>query len=259
VHVQVLVHGFLLNGPCSYLHNPWNVLDGFIVVVGAAGHALCGLACCCACAASCCCMHARTAPSPKHTLAHTLVITPRAVHPGMVVMGTSLAGMQHHTSLSSLRALRTLRALRPLRVASRLEGMKVVINSLFASLPALGNVLLVCLLMYVIFGIMAVDLLGVSGCGGVRRGACRTAQLACVLLAQLLTRCHCWLAPHQRQQGAMRSCQDSSGRLLDAAYVLPAGQPITRAWCEDGSVQVSSSAYHSRLNVSLPAYTPDKQ
>jgi hypothetical protein len=40
--------------------------------------------------------------------------------------------------------------------------MKVVVNSLFASLPALGNVLLVCLLFYLIFGIMAVDLLGVS-------------------------------------------------------------------------------------------------
>lgn len=77
-------------------------------------------------------------------------------------MGTTLTGLQREASLSSLKALRTLRALRPLRVASRLEGMKVVVNSLFASLPALGNVLLVCLLFYLIFGIMAVDLLGVS-------------------------------------------------------------------------------------------------
>lgn len=80
----------------------------------------------------------------------------------MVVMGTTLAGLHRQASLSSLKALRTLRALRPLRVASRLEGMKVVVNSLFASLPALGNVLLVCLLFYLIFAIMAVDLLGVS-------------------------------------------------------------------------------------------------
>lgn len=76
-------------------------------------------------------------------------------------MGTTLSGLQQESSLSSLKALRTLRALRPLRVASRLQGMKVVINSLFASLPALGNVLLVCLLFYLIFGIMAVNLLGV--------------------------------------------------------------------------------------------------
>lgn len=47
-------------------------------------------------------------------------------------MGTTLAGGQSAQSLSSLRALRTLRALRPLRVASRLAGMKVVVNSLFA-------------------------------------------------------------------------------------------------------------------------------
>jgi len=78
-------------------------------------------------------------------------------------MGTTLSGLRRQQSLSSLKALRTLRALRPLRVASRLQGMKVVVNSLFASLPALGNVLLVCLLFYLIFGIMAVDLLGVSG------------------------------------------------------------------------------------------------
>lgn len=84
---------------------------------------------------------------------------------GMVVMGTTLSGLQRQQSLSSLKALRTLRALRPLRVASRLAGMKVVVNSLFASLPALGNVLLVCLLFYLIFGIMAVDLLGVSDRG----------------------------------------------------------------------------------------------
>lgn len=83
-------------------------------------------------------------------------------------MGTALSGLQHESSLSSLKALRTLRALRPLRVASRLQGMKVVINSLFASLPAC-HVLLVCLLFYLIFGIMAVNLLGVrqlSACRG---------------------------------------------------------------------------------------------
>lgn len=81
---------------------------------------------------------------------------------GMVVMGATLSGLQHQHSLNSLKALRTLRALRPLRVASRLEGMKVIVNSLFASLPALANVLLVSSLVYLIFGIMAVDLLGVS-------------------------------------------------------------------------------------------------
>jgi hypothetical protein len=77
------------------------------------------------------------------------------------MMTITLAGGDVH-SLSSLRALRTLRALRPLRVASRLEGMKVVVDALFASLPPLGNIVLVCLLFYLVFGIMGVHLLAVS-------------------------------------------------------------------------------------------------
>jgi hypothetical protein len=77
------------------------------------------------------------------------------------MMTITLAGGDVH-SLSSLRALRTLRALRPLHVASRLEGMKVVVDALFASLPPLGNIVLVCLLFYLVFGIMGVHLLAVS-------------------------------------------------------------------------------------------------
>ena len=80
---------------------------------------------------------------------------------GVVMMTITLAGGDVH-SPSSLRALRTLRALRPLRVASRLEGMKVVVDALFASLPPLGDIVLVCLLFYLVFGIMGVHLLAVS-------------------------------------------------------------------------------------------------
>jgi hypothetical protein len=32
--VKILVRGFVANGPGSYLHNPWNMLDFFIVVLG---------------------------------------------------------------------------------------------------------------------------------------------------------------------------------------------------------------------------------
>jgi hypothetical protein len=80
---------------------------------------------------------------------------------GLVMLGMTASG--HDTrKLAALRALRTLRALRPLRMASRLQGMRVVVNALFASIPALFNVLLVCLLFYFIFGIMAVELFAVS-------------------------------------------------------------------------------------------------
>ena len=43
------------------------------------------------------------------------------------------------TSLSVLRAARTLRALRPLRMATRLPGMRVVIDALTAAVPGIGN------------------------------------------------------------------------------------------------------------------------
>jgi hypothetical protein len=32
--VKILVRGFVANGPGSYLRNPWNMLDFFIVVLG---------------------------------------------------------------------------------------------------------------------------------------------------------------------------------------------------------------------------------
>jgi hypothetical protein len=32
--VKILVRGFVANGPGSYLRNPWNILDFFIVVLG---------------------------------------------------------------------------------------------------------------------------------------------------------------------------------------------------------------------------------
>lgn len=60
--------------------------------------------------------------------------------------------------LSSLKALRTLRVLRPLRVASRNEGMRVVVSSIFKSIPPVGNVILVGMLFYLIFAILGVNL-----------------------------------------------------------------------------------------------------
>ncbi|KAA0147079.1 hypothetical protein FNF31_07654 [Cafeteria roenbergensis] len=71
-------------------------------------------------------------------------------------------------ALKSLRALRTLRALRPLRLVSRNKGMRLVVNALISSLPAIGNVLVVCLLVVLIFGIIGVSYFkgGFGQCGG---------------------------------------------------------------------------------------------
>lgn len=60
--------------------------------------------------------------------------------------------------LSMIRSLRTLRALRPLRALSRFEGMKVVVNALIGAIPSIFNVLLVCLIFWLIFSIMGVNL-----------------------------------------------------------------------------------------------------
>uniref|UniRef100_A0A8C5PRQ0 Sodium channel protein n=1 Tax=Leptobrachium leishanense TaxID=445787 RepID=A0A8C5PRQ0_9ANUR len=57
-----------------------------------------------------------------------------------------------------IKSLRTLRALRPLRALSRFEGMRVVVNALIGAIPSIMNVLLVCLIFWLIFSIMGVNL-----------------------------------------------------------------------------------------------------
>ncbi|NWJ09532.1 SCN5A protein, partial [Crypturellus undulatus] len=62
------------------------------------------------------------------------------------------------SSLEYMKSLRTLRALRPLRALSRFEGMRVVVNALVGAIPSIMNVLLVCLIFWLIFSIMGVNL-----------------------------------------------------------------------------------------------------
>uniref|UniRef100_A0A671FVQ1 Sodium channel protein n=1 Tax=Rhinolophus ferrumequinum TaxID=59479 RepID=A0A671FVQ1_RHIFE len=61
-------------------------------------------------------------------------------------------------NLKNLKSFRTLRALRPLRALSQFEGMKVVVNALIGAIPAILNVLLVCLIFWLIFCILGVNL-----------------------------------------------------------------------------------------------------
>ncbi|XP_028942552.1 sodium channel protein type 5 subunit alpha, partial [Antrostomus carolinensis] len=64
------------------------------------------------------------------------------------------------SSGSALKSLRTLRALRPLRALSRFEGIKVVVNALVGAIPSILNVLLVCIVFWLLFNIVGVKLLG---------------------------------------------------------------------------------------------------
>ena len=72
----------------------------------------------------------------------------------LAVVGAALKDL----NLGWVRALRTLRALRPLRAISRIPELKVVVNALIASFPGMGNVLIICLVFWLIFGILGMNL-----------------------------------------------------------------------------------------------------
>ncbi|XP_069929160.1 sodium channel protein type 10 subunit alpha isoform X2 [Oryctolagus cuniculus] len=69
-----------------------------------------------------------------------------------------IAKILKYSDVESIKALRTLRALRPLRALSRFEGMRVVVDALVGAIPSIMNVLLVCLIFWLIFSIMGVNL-----------------------------------------------------------------------------------------------------
>ncbi|KAK9410690.1 sodium channel protein type 2 subunit alpha-like [Crotalus adamanteus] len=69
-----------------------------------------------------------------------------------------IANALDYSELGPIKTLRTLRALRPLRALSRFEGMRVVVNALVGAIPSIMNVLLVCLIFWLIFSIMGVNL-----------------------------------------------------------------------------------------------------
>uniref|UniRef100_A0A8C8SMQ1 Sodium channel protein n=1 Tax=Pelusios castaneus TaxID=367368 RepID=A0A8C8SMQ1_9SAUR len=79
-----------------------------------------------------------------------------------LIVGVSLisliANSLGYSEMGPIKSLRTLRALRPLRALSRFEGMRVVVNALIGAIPSIMNVLLVCLIFWLIFSIMGVNL-----------------------------------------------------------------------------------------------------
>ncbi|TRY93524.1 hypothetical protein DNTS_032377 [Danionella cerebrum] len=68
-----------------------------------------------------------------------------------------VANALQYSELSAIKTLRTLRAFRPLRALSRFEGMRVVVNALLGAIPSIMNVLLVCLIFWLIFSIVGVN------------------------------------------------------------------------------------------------------
>ncbi|CAG0913025.1 unnamed protein product [Notodromas monacha] len=93
----------------------------------------------------------------------------------VVISLTVLAADEVGQGFVAFRGLRTLRALRPLRAISRWEGMKVavevyssadhasgeinvVVNALMHAIPSILNVIFVCLVFWLVFAIMGVEL-----------------------------------------------------------------------------------------------------
>ncbi|KAI4806702.1 hypothetical protein KUCAC02_017515, partial [Chaenocephalus aceratus] len=75
-----------------------------------------------------------------------------------VSLVSMVANTLGYSDFAAIKSLRTLRALRPLRALSRFEGMRVVVNALIGAIPSIMNVLLVCLIFWLIFSIMGVNL-----------------------------------------------------------------------------------------------------
>ena len=83
------------------------------------------------------------------------------------ILSWIMEGMDTGIDISYLKALRALRALRPLKLVSKNEGMKLVVNSILASIPNLINVFLISILFYFVFGVIGLQMLmgKVSYCG----------------------------------------------------------------------------------------------
>ena len=76
----------------------------------------------------------------------------------VVILSIIILSLSSVGNLGFIKTLRTLRVLRPLRVIKRVPELKVVVNTLFACIPGLVNVIVVSLLFWMIFGIMGMNL-----------------------------------------------------------------------------------------------------
>lgn len=74
----------------------------------------------------------------------------------VVVLGTWVTYVPY-LSVSNLTVIRTVRVLRPLRTISALPGMRVLVGTIIRSIPMIGNVLLMCFFLFLVFGILGLE------------------------------------------------------------------------------------------------------
>ena len=90
--------------------------------------------------------------------------------------------------ISYLRAFRALRALRPLKLVSKNQGMRLIVNSLLNSISGIGNVMIISVLFYTVYGILGVQFL--KGRVGLCSDELLTTKEACLLVEGNL-----WILP----------------------------------------------------------------
>ena len=76
-----------------------------------------------------------------------------------VIVAFGVVDLVPGLELPGVSLLRMARVLRPLRAINRLPGLRILIKLILETLPMLGNVVLLCLFLFVVFSILAVQLL----------------------------------------------------------------------------------------------------
>lgn len=141
------------------------------------------------------------------------------------VVMVSIFGLMPFTGsgLSGLRALRGMRALRPLRAISRRPGLRVVVNALLQSFGGILNVALVCVLFFLMFGIVFVNYLkgGFYSCNGENFGELPALVQAAVITPQP------WADWGNATQTALASYYSPGAAALAAQYPGPGGTAPT--------------------------------
>lgn len=62
-----------------------------------------------------------------------------------------------NSAFATIKILRVLKVLRPLRLIARNEGLKIAINALILSIPQILNLVIVCTIFFLLFGIFGVN------------------------------------------------------------------------------------------------------
>lgn len=75
-----------------------------------------------------------------------------------IVMSALISMIANDDSLKAIKSLRVLRVLRPLRLLNKNRGLKLAITSLFNSLPAIVNLLLIMFFFVFLIGILSMTL-----------------------------------------------------------------------------------------------------